>query len=137
MKNIEKYFNKLVELDSTAIGLVDGKIEVCAKINCDECEFKCSYANFYGWLASEYKEPILNEKEKEILIKLIETNKAIYNTDVLFVEKLSTTNNFSKCYLYIMFENRNSSETITFYSDTIFSRMELNKQYTLKDLGLC
>lgn len=139
MLNREK-FEKEIERVGYDFAITKNK-EIISCDKCTNCIFDgasptCTHAKI-RWLLEEWKETILNEKEKEILIKLIETNKAIYNTDVLFVEKLSTTNNFSKCYLYIMFENRNSSETLTFYSDTIFSRMELNKQYSLKDLGLC
>lgn len=137
MKNIEKYEKEIRKYNGRFAVTKEGQVVDCSGYDCNDCLFLkgCTKLKM-EWLMEEYKDPILNEKEKEILIKLIETNKAIYNTDVLFVEKLSTTNNFSKCYLYIMFENRNSSETITFYSDTIFSRMELNKHYTLKDLGL-
>ena len=77
------------------------------------------------------------EKEKKILNDLIEVNKKLINSKFLYVTKLNTTNNYSKCYLYLTFEKNTMCSTVTFYSDTIFSKMEFNKEYSLEDLGLC
>lgn len=139
MLNGEK-FEKEIERVGFDFAITKNK-EIISCDNCNNCIFDgakptCTHAKI-RWLLEEYKDPILNEEEKKILNKLIEVNREIVNTDILFVEKLDSTNTHCKCFLYLMFENRNSCETITFDSDLIFTRMKSNKQYSLKDLGLC
>lgn len=142
MLNIEKYEKEIIDIGLSNFGYTkDNKIKRCADICCSDCIFwdnrMCSSRKTVEWLASEYKDPILNEEEKKILNGLIEVNKELGNSKFLYVAKLSANDNYSKCYLYFAFENGNICDTVTFYSDTIFSRMEINKQYSLEDLGLC
>ena len=144
MLNIEKYKDEIkaeINKDKT-LGCVVNKL---MGNTCDDYP-KCNhcYLKVFDWLLEEYKCPtlddkgsILNEEEKKILNGLIEVNKELGNSKFLYVSKLSTNDNYSKCYLYFAFENCNICDTITFYSDTIFSRMEINKQYSLEELGLC
>lgn len=142
MLNIEKYEKEIIDIGLNDFGCTkDNEIKRCADIHCCDCIFcdnrRCSIRKTIEWLASEYKDSILNEEEKKILNDLIEANKKLTNSKFLYVTKLSTNNNYSKCYLYLTFENCNICDTVAFYSDTIFKRMETNKQYSLEDLGLC
>lgn len=142
MLNIEKYEKEIIDIGLNDFGCTkDNEVKRCADINCCDCIFydnrRCSSRKIVEWLASEYKCSILNEEEKKILNDLIEVNKKLTNSKFLYVTKLPTNNNYSKCYLYLTFENCNICDTVAFYSDTIFSRMEINKQYSLEDLGLC
>lgn len=66
-----------------------------------------------------------------------QVNKKVSNMNLLYVTKIPTINNYSKCYLKFNFEKCNTCDTVTFYSDIIFTRMKVNKQYSLEDLGLC
>lgn len=142
MKNIEKYKEEILDIGLNGFGYSkDNEIKRCADIYCCDCIFcdnnMCSSRKTVEWLASEYKDSILNEEEKKILNDLIEVNKKLTNSKFLYVTKSFTKNNYSKCYLYLTFENCNICDTVVFYSDSIFKRMETNKQYSLEDLGLC
>ena len=142
MLNVEKFKKEISDIGLNSFGCTkDIEIKRCGDIHCSDCIFcdnrKCSSRKTIEWLASEYKEPILNEEEKKILNDLIEVNKKLINSKFLYVTKLNTTNNYSKCYLYLTFEKYTMCSTVTFYSDTIFSKMEFNKDYSLEDLGLC
>lgn len=138
MLNIEKYKDEIkAELEKyKTLGCVVNKLmgNTCDDYpKCNDC-----YLKVLDWLLEEYKEPILNEEEKKILNDLIEVNKKLTNSKFLYVTKLFTNNNnYCKCYLYLTFENCNICDTVAFYSDTIFKRMETNKQYSLEELGLC
>ena len=142
MLNIEKYEKEIIDFDLNGFGYTkDNEIKRCADINCCDCIFcdnrMCSTRKIVEWLASEYKPSILNEEEKKILNDLIEVNKKLTNSKFLYVTKLPTNNICSKCYLYLTLEYCNICDTVAFYTDTIFKRMETNKQYSLEELGLC
>lgn len=65
MLNIEKYKDKLIELDVIDINklaIKDGVPYRCNGVSCDDCDFKNSENGCYiygcsEWLFSEYKEP--------------------------------------------------------------------------------
>lgn len=138
MLNIEKYENELRKY-GVYFGLTkEGNPVDCKDIHCIDCAFHvdCTIKRM-NWLLEEYKEPILNEKEKEILNKLIEANRFIVNINLVYVKKVNILYDDNKCYLCFSFENRNESYTVTFNKDCIFTGMEVNKEYSLEDLGLC
>lgn len=136
MLNIEKYKKEISDIGLNTFGYTkDTGVKRCDCIFCDNR--RCSTYKIAEWLSSKYKEPILNEEEKKILNDLIEVNKKLTNSKFLYVTKLFTNNNYSKCYLYLTFENCNVCDTVAFYSDSIFKRMKANKQYSLEELGLC
>ena len=142
MLNIEKYEKEIIDIGLNSFGCTkDNEIKRCADIHCCDCVFcdnrRCSSRKTIEWLASEYKEPILNEKEKEILNKLIEANRVIVNINLVYVKKVNILHDDNKCYLCFSFENSNESYTVTFNKDCIFTGMEVNKEYSLEDLGLC
>lgn len=142
MLNIEKYEKEIIDIGLNSFGCTkDIEIKRCGDIHCCDCIFcdnrRCSSRKIIEWLASEYKDFILNEEEKKILNDLIEVNKKLTISKLLYVTKFITNYNDSKCYLCLAFENISICDTVAFYSDTIFKRMEINKQYSLEDLGLC
>lgn len=89
------------------------------------------------WLLEEYKEPILNNEEKEILNQLVVANSVISNKKLVFVQKVSISNYSNKSCLILMFEDSNGVYTARFNTDCIFKRMEEGKRYILEELGLC
>ena len=142
MLNIEKYEKEIIDIGLNTFGYTkDTGVKRCDDIHCCDCIFcdnrRCSSRKIIEWLASEYKPSILNEEEKKILNDLIEVNKKLTNSKFLYVTKLPTNSMCDICYLCLTFEYSNVCDTVTFYSDTIFKRMETNKHYSLKDLGLC
>ena len=69
--NLEFYYDDLIKEDSSDFGVVNGKIESCAYIQCKKCEFECGncHKNRITWLASKYEKPVykLTKFEKELL----------------------------------------------------------------------
>ena len=142
MLNIEKFKKEISDIGLNTFGYTkDTGVKRCDDIHCCDCIFcvnrRCSTYKIVEWLASEYKEPILNEKEKDILNKLIEVNRAIVNVNLVYVKKVNILYDDNKCYLCFSFENRNESYTVTFNKDCIFKGMEVDKEYSLEELGLC
>ena len=91
----------------------------------------------------EYKEPILDEKEKEYLSAVIKP----FKDRVCYIQKVKTTNSdnqfiFIRVKRYDCEENEREStkyEDIDlpyFRENTMYKNMEGNKKYSLKELGL-
>lgn len=57
--NLERYYDDLMKEDSSDFGVVNGKIESCAYIQCKKCEFESGncHKNRIAWLLSQRKKP--------------------------------------------------------------------------------
>lgn len=57
--NLERYYDDLIKEDCSDFGVVNGKIESCAYIQCKKCEFECGncHKNRITWLTSKCKKP--------------------------------------------------------------------------------
>ena len=57
--NLEFYYDDLIKEDCSDFGVVNGKIESCAYIQCKKCEFECGncHKNRITWLTSKCKKP--------------------------------------------------------------------------------
>lgn len=57
--NLEFYYDDLIKEDCSDFGVVNGKIESCAYIPCEKCEFKDGncHKNRITWLLSQRKKP--------------------------------------------------------------------------------
>ena len=57
--NLERYYDDLIKEDCSDFGVVNGKIESCAYIQCKKCEFECGncHKNRITWLISKCKKP--------------------------------------------------------------------------------
>ena len=57
--NLERYYDDLIKEDSSDFGVVNGKIESCAYIQCKKCEFEVGncHKNRITWLTSKCKKP--------------------------------------------------------------------------------
>ena len=140
MKNIEKYENeisKLVNEDnvlSCAIATVAGirKEKPCYHQDCEVCHKKC-----LEWMYSEYKEEILSDDEKDILKAMIDIIHE-FECTVIDVKKIDIGNCDS--FISIRYENPVIGVDDTISSPIIdndkFKGMELNRKYTLEELGV-
>ena len=134
MKNKEKY-----DLTKLIIKWKGGEsIEVFDKENNLFSAFaytdKRLLESYLEWLEDEYKAPILDEKEREYLKSFIRPWKHLTVT-------VKKTSNYYGERIVISYLNKNLSyfETISlpiFERNTMYKGMELNKDYTLEDLGL-
>lgn len=128
MKNIEKYKDKI----NSGIDFCDlfydislikhGKYSPCdgkCKKCCDEC---------IKWLAEECKESILDDVERKYLSSLLKP----FKSDVVSINKIKTGK--CKAFLFIKVNGYNSFSLPSFESGKMYRNMELNKEYTLRNL---
>lgn len=132
MKNIEKYEKELKALGTyfrvTREGLLkkcDGKCEYCV-FNTSGCTIKR-----IEWLLEEYKEPILDDIEKEYLSAVIKP----FRKRIKSIKKAYNSGN--SAYISIAM-NKGEHIFLPYFNlnSGMYKRMEIDKEYTLKDLGL-
>lgn len=87
-------------------------------------------STFTKWLEEEYKPNILEEKEKEYLAAVIKP----FREKVKYIQKCFDLGN--EAYIYIYVKKCGSMIFPTFRIGTMYKGMEVNKRYTLEDLGL-
>ena len=140
MKNFEKYehqISQLVNEDNVlpcAIATVAGirKEKPCYHQDCEVCHKKC-----LKWMYSEYKEEILSDDEKEIVRVILDFIHK-FGCKVIDVKKIDVGNCDS--FISIRYENHVIGTDDTISSPIIdndkFKGMELNRKYTLEELGI-
>ena len=141
MKNIEKYENELRKYGTGFALTKEGKLVNCVGFCCRNCAFNFGCAiNKMNWLLQEYKESILDDKEKEFIknitadldIKISHIKKYRYvngNGDTKIRIIISVIDSINKDY-----EDDFVDFVVT--EDMPFEGMELDKAYTLEELGL-
>ena len=137
MLNIEKYKNKIIDefnegrlLDCTFYELRGGK--ECVENSCANCTLKS-----LDWLVQEYKEPILTDKVKEILKNISRRFDNIGHHIITIKKKKCFVDDGSFIFkVKIDAVHHAYSESDLFYLDKKFKGMELEKEYTLEELGL-
>ena len=87
-------------------------------------------STFTKWLEEEYKPNILEEKEKEYLAAVIKP----FREKVKYIQKCFDLG--SEAYIYIYVKKCGSMIFPTFRRGTMYKGMEVDKRYTLEDLGL-
>lgn len=92
--------------------------------------FVSTCSTFTKWLEEEYKPNILEEKEKEYLAAVIKP----FREKVKYIQKCFDLGN--EAYIYIYVKKCGSMIFPTFRRGTMYKGMEVNKRYTLEDLGL-
>lgn len=154
MKNIEKYKDEILKYAGYQHLLMCLIYENIMKKN--DCTGFCSKCKreTIEWLTSEYKEPILNDEEKEIISILTEEERKYLSTvfepfkeHIKYVQKeieiysgYDTTDGeedepVTNMAIYIHFLN-NTFSGLPFFDEKMFANMENYKDYTLEELGL-
>ena len=140
MKNIDKYereISQLVNEDNIlpcAIATVAGirKEKPCYDQECEECHKKC-----IEWMYSEYKEQILTDEEKEIVKAMCDFIHK-FGCTVIAVRKRDVEN--GDCFIRTTLKNivtgRLYIMNSPFFNNDMFEGIELNKEYTLEELGI-
>lgn len=80
----------------------------------------------------ERKEEILDKTEKEYLANVIRP----FRHKIKTIEKTTRIGDSSLCYLNILLENNDMANLPDFKKNSMYKGMEVNKEYTLKELGL-
>lgn len=131
MLNIEKYKDEILKYAGYRHSLMCLIYEnIMKKNDCTGCCSKCKRETI-KWLTSEYEEPILDDIEKEYLSAVIKP----FRKRIKSIKKAYCSGNsayigiaMDKCeHIYLPYFNLNSG---------MYKRMEIDKEYTLKDLGL-
>lgn len=131
MLNIEKYKKEILKYSGYQHSLICLIYEdIMKKNDCTGCCSKCRRETI-EWLTSEYKESILTDEEKACLKKIIKSKRdsVIYISKIAFLK--GTENEFTN----IVIATKGTLEAVA-TPDMPFEGMELEKEYTLEDLGL-
>lgn len=137
MLKIEKYKDEIkAELKKNkTLGCVVNKLmgNTCDDYpKCNDC-----YLKVLDWLLEECEEPILTDEEKEILKNISRRFDNIGRHIITIKKKKCFVDNGSlifKVKIYAVYHTY--SESDLFYLDKKFKGMELEKEYTLEELGL-
>ncbi len=135
MLNIEKY------KDEMASNLDDGfnfeYVVKCAYLNASDKNKGNNMLKILDWLCEEYKEPILDDTEREYLKAVCKPfRNEIY---AIFKQKLSPSSEFTEIIMYL--NDDWSAKTIVRLPpfsmlSGMYKGMELSKHYTLEELGI-
>ena len=142
MKNIEKYKDEILKYAGYQHSLMCLIYEnIMKKNDCAGCCSKCKRETI-KWLTSEYKEPILTDKEKAYLKSVVEPKK----DDVLCIRKWrfyeGTKQEYATVTIYEKHPTSTSDNSYWTLLDFVvteempFKGMELQKVYTIEDLKL-
>ena len=100
--------------------------ENCDKFTCKEC---------YNWLKEEYKPQILTDKEREYLSNVIKP----YRDRIVNIKKTEhDETKYEYIVMQLIFRNcfDDYLEFPLFNKDEYYKNMEIDRQYTLEELGL-
>ena len=135
MKNIEKYYDaikhKLQTTDVLNLYCTVNKI----RTGCDYCHEgrncrECCLKNL-EWLNQEYKDPILDDVEKEYLSAVIKP----FRKKISYIRK-SKDSRKGKNYIKIEFCDGDCMFFPNLSNNAMYKGMEVNKEYSLEELGL-
>lgn len=134
MLNIEKY-KKEIALRINAfdynVSYATLTLMKCLDPNVFEGNCGNKALKILDWLCSEYQEPILTDKEKEYLSAVIKPfrNKIISIGKYYFGSEEEVIITFDK-------EGNDIMKFPSFETGTMYKGMQINKEYTLEELGL-
>lgn len=151
MMNIEKHYKEILKnKDSFAVNEQTGKVSRCSKTICENCKFyyanscyeydNCEEAKL-SWLLEEYKEPVLTDKEKGYLKNVIEPLgvevRYIKKWKSIYIEENKCCYNIAITVKHPIMETwERDLMNFAVTKEMPFKRLELDKRYSLKDLGL-
>ena len=138
MLNIEKYKDEIIEeyqnlIKTTAIdgdgNRMNKAIRTIAYKHCRKILLGAS--NPFKWLCEEYKEPILDDVEREYLSAVIKP----FRKKISYIRKSKDLSEGKK---YIKIELCNGDTMYFPYlaNDAMYKGMKLDRNYTLEELGL-
>lgn len=131
MLNIEKY--KDVILNAKQEHLTCSVYDIFLKLSHISCTGNCKECKKHAmeWLLSEYKEPILDDVEREYLSAVIKP----FRKKVKHIAILDTCNG-SEYFVHIRLYDEDCINFPNFKPNTMYKGMELHKEYSLEELGL-
>lgn len=132
MLNIEKYKKEVIaRLDTCQMERMIHDItgfNYCGSAR-DHCTPCAEYV--YKWLLSEYKGPILDDVEKEYLSAVIKPFRKM----IAYIVKAQDFDDGKQC-IRIILQNGDGMHFPYLDDDAMYKGMEVNKEYSLEELGL-
>lgn len=134
MKNIEKYHDaikqKLQKSNAENLGCAVFDIRAgsgdCGDCDCKECCIKS-----FEWLNQEYKDPILDDIEREYLSSVIKP----FRKKISYIRKSKGSYKGGK-YINIVLCDGDTIYFPYLANDATYKGMKLDRNYTLEELGL-
>ena len=128
MLNIEKYKDEIKNYIENG----DDFQDTLCEIYCNNNQDATGDLDVLNWLCEEYKEPILDEEEKKYLSAVI---KPFRNRTEVIAKLLDCGE--KREYIAVGCNTIQDSFSLpSFEKGTMYKGMELNKEYTLEELGL-
>lgn len=126
-KELEKIFNEELLSPSDVFDKV--------KTNCDS-NIRSICWNTYSrdileWMSQPYKEPILNDTEREYLSAAIKPFRKM----IAYIVKAQDFDDGKQC-IRIILQNGDGMHFPYLDDDAMYKGMEVNKEYSLEELGL-
>lgn len=138
MLNAEKFKDEITKLGFDFTVKEDGTVVGCTICNeCKECKFcrkKCIESRI-EWLLEEYKEPLLTEEEQQILHNILKVDEVLNGGIIAIAKKRRYSSHGEQYYFSFSYANDNVS-SFNFNGNEMFKGLKLNKEYTIKELGL-
>lgn len=127
MLNIEKYKDDIIASEHSDITCcVNDLLYIKCSGDCAECK-----KNAMKWLLSEYKESVLGDVEKKYLSAVIKP----FRGKVSYISKQKNSDS-SMEFIHIDLSDGNVADFPNFKANTMYKDMEVDKYYTLQELGL-
>lgn len=130
MKNIEKFKDAILNEDRANITCCVNELTYrdCDSILCEECKKRAM-----KWLLEEYKEPILDDAEREYLSAVIKP----FRKKVKHIVKINLFGSPEEQFIRIVIGNLDFINLPNFNKNTgMYRGMKVDKLYSLEELGL-
>lgn len=132
--NLEKYKTELGKIFYQGCGNAAAIFDKI-KTNCDS-NIRSNYGQTYiedilDWMSQPYKERILNDTEREYLSAVIKP----FRGKVSYISKQKNSDS-SMEFIHIDLSDGDVADFPNFKANTMYRGMEVDKDYTLQELGL-
>lgn len=128
MLNIEKYKDNIINADQSDITccVIDLFHNGVCPHDCKDCKKAAM-----KWLLEEYKEPVLDDVEREYLSATIKPFRKM----IAYIVKAQDFDDGKQC-IRIILQNGDGMHFPYLNDDAMYKGMEVNKEYSLEELGL-
>lgn len=131
LEHYKKELEKILKEEFANTSVVFDKV----KKNCDSNIRSCCWTTYtrdiLDWMSQPYKEPILNDTEREYLAAVIKPFRKM----IAYIAKAQDFDDGKQC-IRIILQNGDGMHFPYLDDDAMYKGMEVNKEYTLEELGL-
>lgn len=131
LEHYQKELEKILNEEFANTSVVFDKVKKNCDSNIRSCCLTTYTRDILEWMSQPYKEPILNDTEREYLSAVIRP----FREEVDTISKFSNWNDESQ-YIYISMKTNTYCTLPLFPKNTMYKSMEVGRHYSLKELGL-